>query len=251
MITAVVIDDEKPSREVLCNFLRDYCSEVTVVGTASSVRAAYKLISRLKPELVFLDIELGDGKGFDLITKFKSIDFKIIFVTAYSEHAIRAFRVNAVDYLLKPVKIEELKSAVEKVISTIANHYDQLTIGEIINSLSDHSGMQPTIVISHLKGFEILKVNEIIMLKADGYCTEFYLTGKRKVVSSKNIKNYESSLDGYNFMRVHNSFIVNLNFVTSYTKQGEIHLEEDCHAFLGDSYKTQFSSRLLKKKGGL
>ena len=247
MITAIVVDDEKPSREVLCNFLRDYCSDVSVLGTASSVKTAYKVICRHKPDLVFLDIELGDGKGFDLITRFESIDFKIIFVTAYSEHAIRAFRVNAVDYLLKPVKIEELRSAVEKVKNARGTQYDHMKLEEIINGLSENSGIQSTIVISHLKGFEIIRRIEIIMLKADGYCTEFYLRGRRKVVSSKNIKNYEALLTGDNFMRVHNSYIVNLNYVTSCTKQGEIHLEEGCTAFLGDSYKTQFSNKLLKK----
>ncbi len=115
MIRAIVIDDEKLYSEVICNYLKEYCSDVQVINTASSVKAGYTIIKRFKPDLVFLDIELGEGTGFDLLRMFDMITFKIIFVTAFSEHAMKAFRVNAIDYLLKTVKIDELKDAVERV----------------------------------------------------------------------------------------------------------------------------------------
>jgi two-component system LytT family response regulator len=247
MLRAIVIDDEKPSREVICNYLRDYCEDIQVVATASSLKSAYKAIKKHNPDLVFLDIELGDGKGFDLLTMFERIIFKVVFVTAYSEHAIKAFRVNAIDYLLKPVKIDELKAAVEKVLSLNNENTDQERIAALIKSISGSTSLQPTIVIPHIKGFDVLKVNEIIMCKADGYCTEFYLTGKRKIISSKNLKNYESLLAGHNFIRAHHSFMINLNHVCSYTRQGEIILTEGNRSNLGDSYKEEFVKRFGKR----
>ncbi len=115
MLRTIVIDDEKLSREVICNYLKEYCADIDVVATASSVKTAWKTIKKHNPDFIFLDIEMADGKGFDLLTMFEKISFKVIFVTAYSEYAVKAFRFSAVDYLLKPVKIDELISAVEKI----------------------------------------------------------------------------------------------------------------------------------------
>jgi two-component system, LytTR family, response regulator len=247
MIRAIVVDDERPSREVVCNYLRDYCENIQVVATASSVKTAYRIIKKHNPDVVFLDIELGDGNGFDLLPMFEKLNFKIIFITAYSEHAIKAFRVNAIDYLLKPVSIEELKAAVEKVKSYNNFKTDSEHIAALINCFSDTKSFQNTITIPHIKGFEVLKVNEIIMCKADGYCTEFFLTGKRKIISSKNLKNYEALLSGHNFSRVHHSFLVNLSHVCSYTRQGEIILTEGNRSNLGDSFKEEFVKRFGNK----
>ena len=246
IIRAIVIDDEEPSREALRNYLSDFCNDVEVVATASSVKSAFKAIQKHKPDLIFLDIEMPDGKGFDLLKMFETIDFKVIFVTAYSEYAIKAFRVNAVDYLLKPVKIDELKDAVEKIkASNGSPESEKLSV--ILKGMSDGLFFYPTLVISNVKGFEILKINEIIMCKADGYCTIFYLTGDRKINSSRNLKQFEKQLPEQGFIRVHNSFIVNLHHVHSFTKQGEIILTENNKAFLGDRYRVQFLKLFNKK----
>jgi two-component system, LytTR family, response regulator len=234
MLRAIVIDDEKPSREVICNYLREYCSDVQVVTTASSVKIGYKTIMKFKPDLVFLDIELGDGNGFDLLKMFDRIPFKLIFVTAFSEHAIRAFRVNAIDYLLKPIKIDELEAAVKKVKNLSSELTDTVQIAALIKSMSAISSSEPTLIIPHTKGYDVLKVNEIIMCRADGYCTEFYLTGKRKVMSTKNLKQYESFLAEHYFLRAHHSYLINLNHVRSCTKQGEIDMTEGTKASLAD-----------------
>jgi two-component system LytT family response regulator len=241
MIRAIVIDDEKPSREVLCNYLKDFCPNVEVVDSALSVKTAYKSIKKNNPDVVFLDIEMADGKGFDLLKLFSRIDFKVIFVTAYSEYAIKAFRFNAIDYLLKPVKIDELQIAVDKVIKATSykNSYS-VQLATLLKTITEGSNNQDTITISHIKGFEVLKICDIIMCVADSYCTNFYLIGKRKVISSKNLKLYEDLLISYKFIRVHHSFLINLNHVQSYTNQGEIILSERNKAFLGDRYKKQF-----------
>ncbi|MGD0340853.1 MAG: LytTR family DNA-binding domain-containing protein [Bacteroidales bacterium] len=245
-IHAIVVDDEEPSREALKNYISDFCIDVEVVATASSVKTAYKAIQKHKPDLVFLDIEMPDGKGFDLLKMFEVIDFRVIFVTAYSEYAIKAFRVNAVDYLLKPVKIDELKNAVEKIKAGNGDSQSE-KLSVILKEMSDGIFFSPTLIVSNVKGHEVLKVNEIIMCKADGYCTIFYLTGDRKVNSSRNLKQFETQIMEYGFIRVHNSFLVNMHHVCSFTKQGEIILTENNKAFLGDRYKSHFMKLFSRK----
>jgi two-component system LytT family response regulator len=247
MIRSVIVDDEKPSREVLHNYLRDYCPDVEVVAAANSVKSAVKIIKKLEPELVFLDIELGDGKGFDLLESFENPGFRVIFITAYSEFAVKAFRFSAADYLLKPVKVDELKEAVEKVKNIYGKSISPDTFKILLKNLSDSGSSFSTLVVPHIKGFEVLRTADIIMCRADGYCTNFYLTGERKVVSSKNLKQYEDLLSGDNFLRVHHSFIVNLTHVCSYTKQGEIILTDGNRASIGDAYKESFTRRFVRK----
>ncbi len=247
MLRTIVIDDEKLSREVLCNYLKDYCDEIDTVATASSVKTAYKAIRKYTPDLIFLDIEMGDGKGFDLLAMFERIDFRVIFVTAYSEYAVKAFRFSAVDYLLKPVKIDELRDSVEKVKILNNNVPGQDNLTALINNLKSGTNLLPTLVIPNLKGFEVLKIHEIIMCQAEGYCTDFYITGNRKVVSSKNLKHFDSLLEDHNFIRVHHSYLININHVTGYTRQGEIILTGGLKASLGDSYKNDFLMRIGRK----
>jgi two-component system, LytTR family, response regulator len=247
ILRTIVVDDEKPSREVLCNYIKEYCPDLEVITTASSVKTAYKAIRKYSPDVVFLDIEMADGKGFDLLNMFGRIDFKIIFVTAYSEYAVKAFRFNAIDYLLKPVRIDELKEAVEKLKSARESNPGIVNLASLISNFRNGSSPMPTLVIPHLKGFEVLKIAEIIMCQADGYCTNFYLTGNRKVISSKNLKYFDEMLEDHNIIRVHHSFIVNLNHVSGYTRQGEINLTEGLKASLGDSYKNDFMRRFGKK----
>jgi two-component system LytT family response regulator len=247
MIKTIVIDDEKPSREVMCNYLEEYCPDIEIVGTAGSVSSAFKIIRKNHPDLVFLDIELGDGKGFDLLKMFEKVEFRIVFVTAYSEYAVKAFRFSAVDYLLKPVKIDELKEAVDKVRSLGGTYLNSENISALLKNISNTPASNPTLVIPHVKGFEVLRISDIIMCKADGYCTNFHLNGNRKIVSSKNLKQYEDLLPEHNFIRVHHSFLVNLDHVCSFTKQGEIFLTEGIKASLGDAYKDAFTKRFAKR----
>ena len=247
MIRAIVVDDEAPSREVMCNYLRDFCADVEVVATASSVKSGYRAIQKHNPDVVFLDIEMPDGKGFDLLQMFGKINFRVIFVTAYSEYAIKAFRVNAADYLLKPVRIDELNAAVEKIRTENKQIFGAEKVAGLLKSLAESSAFQPTIVVSNIKGFEVLKINEIIMCKADGYCTNFYLEGNKKVISSKNLKQYEDLLAEHYVIRVHHSYLVNLRHVQSYSRQGEIILSENNKASLGDSFRNAFLGKFSKK----
>lgn len=248
MIKAIVVDDEAPSREVLTNYLRDYCKDVDVTATASSVKTAYRAIRRHNPDVVFLDIELPDGKGFDLLQMFTNINFRVVFVTAYSEYAIRAFRVNAADYLLKPVKIDELNAAVERIRTENRWSYDQDKFTGLLKNLTENSVVTPSIVVPNIKGYEVLRISEIILCKADGYCTNFQLEGDRKVTSSKNLKHYEELLREHNIIRVHHSYLVNISHVKSFTRQGEILLTENNKAWLGDSFRNTFLGKFNRNK---
>lgn len=247
MLQTIVIDDEKLSREVLCNYLKEYCADVEIADTASSIKSAYKSIRKYKPDFIFLDIEMADGKGFHLLEMFDRIDFKVIFVTAYSEYAVKAFRFSAVDYLLKPVKIDELISSVEKIKAVKGLELDTLKISTLLKNLNRETDIPQILLVPHLKGFEVLKIPEIIMCHADGYCTNIYLQGNRKIISSKNLKHYNELLESHNFVRIHHSYLININHVTGYSRQGEIFMTEDNKAFLGDSYKNDFLKRMIKK----
>ncbi len=243
MIRAVIIDDEKLARDVIFNYLRDYCPDVEVVAQAATVQTAYEAIRKTSPDLIFLDIEMPDGKGFDLLKMFDRINFRIIFVTAYSEYAIKAFRFSALVYLLKPIKIDELIEAVAKIRDPEQHGISSEIVKTLLNNLRSSSPTQSTLIIPNIKGFEVLKLKEIIMCQADGYCTNFFLTGDRKVVSSKNLKHFTGLLEDQNFLRVHHSYLINLHHVTGYTRQGEIMLSEDLKAYVGDSYKGEFTRR--------
>lgn len=247
MIRAVIVDDEKLARDVIANYLNEYCPDVEVVAQASTLKTAMSAIQKTTPDLVFLDIEMPDGTGFDLLNAFGKIDFKIIFVTAYSEYAIKAFRFSALDYLLKPVKIDELIEAVAKVRSASTPGLSSEIINSLLANLKNNTPKQSTLIIPNVRGFEVLRVADIIMCQADGYCTILFLSGNRKVVSSKNLKHFDGLLEDQDFLRVHHSWLVSLDHVTGYTRQGEILLSEGLKAFLGDSYKNEFVKRFSGK----
>ena len=247
MIRAVIVDDEKLARDVIANYLNEYCPDVEVVAQASTLKTAMSAIQKTTPDLVFLDIEMPDGTGFDLLNAFGKIDFKIIFVTAYSEYAIKAFRFSALDYLLKPVKIDELIEAVAKVRSASTPGLSSEIINSLLANLKNNTPKQSTLIIPNVRGFEVLRVADIIMCQADGYCTNFHITGQKKVVSSKNLKHFAGLLEDHDFLRVHHSYLVNLEHVTGYTRQGEILLSEGLKAYLGDAYKADFVRKFNSK----
>ncbi len=247
LLKTIIVDDEKPSREALSTYIKDFCTDIEIAAECDSVKTAYQAILQHQPQLVFLDIEMPNGNGFDLLQLFKTPPFKVIFVTAYSDYAIRAFRFAAADYLLKPVKVDELVDAVNKVRHELEK--DQLNQNRqvLIQSLNSHNGEVHQLVIPDSKGYTVIKVNDIIMCEAESYCTHFYLTGKRKITSSKGLKHFDEIFDNHQIIRVHRSFLINLSKIKCYTKQGEIRLEENLSCPLGDNYRQHFGELLGKK----
>jgi len=215
-IRAIIIDDEKHSRETLKNLIEIYCVGVDIIGLAATINESIKMISTLKPELVFMDIELQSGTGFDILTNLPEVDFEVIFTTAFDQYAIKAVKFSSLDYLLKPIDIEELQRAVEKA-KRIKNKQDYARqLQNLIQNLQHPK--ESKICLATSDGFEFIHTKEIIYCEANGSYTTFVLTENRKLLVSKHLKEYENLLSEHQFMRVHNSYLINLREVKKYSK---------------------------------
>ena len=217
-LKTIIIDDEPDAVDFISSIIKEYCSGLDVIATAGSVEEGVKQITEHRPELVFLDVEMPHGSGFDLLTRFPKKSFDIVFITAFNQYAIKAIKFSAVDYILKPINISEFIEAVDKVIEKRTGHLDQdINYAALLENLK--SAMPTKLAIPTSEGMEYLNTNEIIRIEADrSYCW-FYLVDKKKHLVSKNLKEYQELLAGRNFFRTHNSHLINLVFVKKYVRQ--------------------------------
>jgi two-component system, LytTR family, response regulator len=236
-IKAIIVDDVRTNRERIRELLNGYCPQVDVVGVADSVNSSIKLISEQKPDIVFLDVELGDGTGFDVLQAFQPVPFKVIFFTGHMEYAFQAIKFHAVDYLLKPIVIKELVNAVDLAGKQILDGaYQNRLEGARRQFLNPEQ-----ITIFDSSGFQVIPVNDIIKLEADANYTHLYLTGNRKLTYCRILKEFADLLKNHDqFIRTHKSYIVHLSHVKSYSHQGVIKLTEGLSANLGDTYRDNF-----------
>lgn len=221
-IQAILVDDEFQSRNLLSRLLTHVADDIEVVGQAASVEEAYRLIREVKPGLVFLDVMLLDATGFDLIKRFDQIDFEIIFTTAHNEYAIKAFRYNAIDYLLKPIDPDELADAIQKARArwnakefTSREHLENL-----YQAVRNPNNLNKKIAIPTSDGFILQPLEEIIYCQAEGNYTQFFLSGQKRLLSSYTLKQYDAMLSDFNFFRAHKSYLINIDHVYQY-KKGE------------------------------
>jgi len=216
MKKTLIIEDEINVREGLKKLLKIVAPTLEVVAETGFVSQALELIKKHKPDLIFLDVELEDGLGFDVLKQVEQIDFKIIFTTAYSQYAIDAFKFSAVDYLLKPIDPSELKMAIQRAVSAINNNKKNL---DLLSTLKNNiANKEQKIVLKTTENRFVINVKEIIRLEADGTYTKF-ITTDRALIVSKNIKFYEDLLDE-NFLRCHQSHLVNSRHIISLTNTG-------------------------------
>lgn len=219
MIKAIIIEDEVHNRNNLKRLLENYCKVINIVAMAGDADEAIFLINKLNPQLIFLDIQMPGKDGFQMLQALGKYDFEIIFVTAFSEYGIKAIKFSAIDYLLKPVDITELKDAVDKATEKInakrenENLKNLLLYLENINSKADHR-----IAISSVKEIKLVPVNEIIRCESENSYTFFYLVNGEKIISTVSIAQYEELLDTYGFIRCHQSHLINKKFVKSFLK---------------------------------
>lgn len=218
MISTLIIDDEKRARESLRNLLERYCPAVKIVGEAKGVKDGVDAINRLQPELVFLDIQMDDGTGFDLLEQADQTDFRLIFTTAFDDYAIKAFRFNAIDYLLKPLDVEELIRSVEQVRQSIEQAGVSGMSSEQLRHLLQFNERAPTITVSTDEVLEFVEVSRILRLESSGAYTNFVLTDGAKLLTSKNLKQYEALLLPHAFYRVHHSHLINMRELARYVK---------------------------------
>jgi two-component system, LytTR family, response regulator len=219
MLKAVIIDDEAKARRILASFIEEYCPQLTLAGAAEDVVQGVKLIQRSQPDIVFLDIEMPGYNGFQLLEFFDDIDFEVIFVTANNEFALKAFQVSAVDYLLKPLQINQLVRAVEKAEKIRGNSL----IKERLETLKTNMEAQEIkrIVVPVSEGSLFIDIKDITHLKAEGSYVNIFLKDGNKILVSKNIKDYEGQLTmEEGFFRTHRSFLVNRRYVKTVSADG-------------------------------
>jgi two-component system LytT family response regulator len=243
LIQAVLIDDEDNSLEALSILLQRYCPDVQVVGTAQTVESAIELINRIKPELVFLDIALPDGQGFQVLEDVEFTEFEVIFTTAYDQYALKAFDFSALDYPLKPISTEKLQQAVD--------HYSKIrkeaNFGDRVSVLREGlSSRNERIILSSMDGFDVYKIADIIRCEANGSYTTFYIKNGQRIVTSKTLNNFERLLIDLSFVRVHSKHLINLEFVKKYVsgRGGYIIFEDGTQVDVSERKKKEFIGRM-------
>ena len=240
-IRSVIIEDENAAREALKNYLARYCPQVEVVSEASDCREAISILHEVKPQLVFLDVEMPFGNAFDVLEGVKDIYFETIFVTAFSEYSLRALNQSAAYYLLKPISIEELVTAVNKVQQHILNReiFDRNKI--MVENFKEPDSGNRKVILPTLEGFEVVKTGDIVRLQGNGNFTDIYLADKKKKMVCRFLKYFEEILPG-NFVRVHKSHIIDTDRVVSYHKSlgGYVVLDDGTEIEVSAGYKEAF-----------
>lgn len=216
MIKAIIVDDEEKGRLTLKNVIEKNCPNIQILNLCDSVVAATESIEKHEPDLIFLDIEMPFQNGFSLFEKFKNPAFDVIFITAYDHYAIKAIKYSAMDYLLKPVDADELKTAIAKIKQKKASL--QLPDFELLLSNLKLKGNSAKISVPTFEGLQMINSTDIIKCTANESYTEIVLTSGKKIVVSRILKEYEDLLSDFNFFRVHNSCLINLAHVTKYIK---------------------------------
>lgn len=247
MLNALIIDDKPANTETLQELISLYCSGIKVLDTASGVKSGYDAIINMKPDIVFLDIEMQDGTGFDLLRLFYSIPFYVIFTTAYNQYAVRAFRENALDYLLKPIDVEELQAAVHKAEERISLKSLNVNLEKYFQGKISHSPLKISLPSS--EGYIFLDSNDILRCEASGSYSKVYLKNGERILISMHLGACEERLPGNVFFRVHQSHIVNLNYIKKYYKGrgGRLELTDGSIVEVAVSKKERFLD-LMKQK---
>ena len=240
-IKSVIVEDEKAARETLKNYISKYCPQITIIGEAENARTAIPLLNELKPQLVFLDVEMPFGNAFDVLENCKDLYFETIFVTAFSEYSLRALNQSAAYYLLKPVSIEELILAVNKVQKHILNKEIFNRNQILLDNFHERQIEKQRVILPTLEGFEVVHMEDIIRLQGNGNFTDIYLTNKSKKMVCRFLKHFVEILP-YPFIRVHKSHIININFIKSYHKNsgGYVILEDGNEIEISSTYKNEF-----------
>jgi two-component system LytT family response regulator len=246
-ISCIIIDDEVLGRVVLKELITKHCPHVTIVGEAANITVAFDLVNEKKPDLILLDIQMPGGNGFELLKKFEIVNFEVIFVTSFDKYAINAIKFSALDYLLKPVDVQDLVEAIEKI------HNKKIDTGQsktlyinLINNL-DKSNGEKRIAIHHADKIKLINLSSVICFEADSNYTYIHTITKEKYSLARVLKDFEDFLfDNTTFMRINKSAIVNLNYVKEYSKGSPfmIFLENDLEFEVSRRKKVELADRI-------
>lgn len=238
---AIIIDDEEDGRNVLRYLLKKYHPEVVIIAEGANGIEGEKLIRSLQPDFIFLDVNMPLCDGFEMLGNLEKINFEIVFTTAYNEYAIKAFKFSPFDFLLKPVNLEELNATLQRLKQRLNSPRGLLQQKDFLNMVKSNQMGIKKIAIASTEGFEIIDTADIIMLEADGSYTRFFLKDQSELLSSTGIGEYEDMLNEQVFMRIHKSYIVNLNEIKKYIRGdgGSVILSNNKEAFVSKRKKDQ------------
>ena len=223
MIKAVLIDDDKNLREGMKGLLARFAPSIQIIGEADSVVTGIEVMDALDPQVVFLDIQLTDGTGFDILEKLaernKTIKSNVVFITAHEQYAIKAFRFSALDFLLKPVDPEELQKVIEKIETVLEKKSDYSHIDLLLENIRKNVDNFKRIALSTSDGIHLFDITDIIRCESTDNYTKFYIRNNKPVLISKTLKEYEELLKEHNFERIHQSHLINLSYLKSYIRK--------------------------------
>lgn len=244
MIKAIIIDDDANLRIGLKTMLNRYASQIEVVAEAESVETGVKAIEENQADVLFLDIQMGDGTGFDILdilkTKYNKIQQQIVFITAFEQYAIKAFRFSALDYLLKPVDPEELIQVTSKIFESVKNQSQTTHVDVLLDSIRNKNEELHRIVLNNSDGMHIIEIVDIIRCESEDNYTKFFVKNSKPLMISKTLKEYEELLSDEGFLRVHQSHLINLKYVDTFIKS-------DCKVKMNDGSIVPVSQRKKDK----
>lgn len=218
MIKTIIVEDEQQSAEVLELMLQKFSDIIEVVDICNTPSKGIESIQKKSPDLVFLDIEMPRMNGFEMLKKLGTLDFEIIFTTAYNKYAINAIKMSALDYLLKPIDKDELAKAIRKCQQSLEQKNMGYKMDVLLKNLSQHNALEKTLTLASLDGVRFIKMKDIIRLEANGRYTRFYLTNKEVIVSSRTLGDFEETLSANEFFRIHETHIINLLYIDRFHK---------------------------------
>ena len=215
MLRAVIVDDEQSARESLAEIITKYCdSNIQLIGVADGVEKGIEIIEMLNPDIVFLDIELSPGSGFELLERVGNNSFEVIFTTAYNQYALTAIKFSALDYLLKPIDIDELRNAINKASSK--KNIDRIQV--LKENLKQKDSKLNKVILPTNTGYFVELLDDIVRCEADSNYTDFYFLNGKKMTVCKTLKEYEELFEGLGFFRIHQSHLININHIKNYLK---------------------------------
>lgn len=246
MLKAIILDDEKHCIDRIIQLSKQLNNAIEIVGYYSNIESAYEAIKKLQPDLIFLDIQIHDTNGFDLLKKFDSITFHVIFTTAYESYAIQAIKFSAFDYLLKPIDLDDLKETINRLFEKHTQNSIDINYQTLLQNLMHIKNQSKKITIQTQTETILLNIQDIIRCESDINYTTIYTNEKKKIVVAKTLKDFETMLKPYNFFRVHNSHLINLEYLKSYDKGkgGYVHLLDNSVVEVSVRRKEEFVEKL-------
>ncbi|MBL1279905.1 MAG: response regulator transcription factor [Fluviicola sp.] len=244
MTKILIIDDENRTRELIAKMIDSFGLDVETIPDGENVESGISAIKNHNPDIVFLDIQMPDGTGFDVLASIPNKEFEVIFITAHEEFAIKAIKFSALDYLLKPVDLSELRSSLEKAIEAVKEKSDSSSFEALQSNIQPNEKRR--LVLKTSDSVHVVELDQIIRCEADRNYTSFFLVDNKKILVSKTLKDYETLLSGHNFLRIQQSHLINLNFIDRYDKKngGAVVMKDGSEVPLSPAKRDVFFKRL-------